>query len=253
MGQPAAARRLRERRRSTLGCTSCRIRVSWLDGRPITVVIGLVYGYVPFFILPLYAALDRIDRGCSRRPRPRRRRPGDVPAGHAAAVGAGDPGRVGHHRAADVRRLLHQHLLSGSPRTEMVGNQIEFYLLGRRAAEAGASLVLVLSAMLLVLMAYYLVITVPAAEGRRRTMTRRIGVAAAATPVRAGHVTWLYILWSLVPVLIAILLVQPGTQPLDLAGLLDPLVVGRRRDRSCTTRPARPMTQQAEAGRAHAW
>ena len=35
--------------------------VDWLDGRPYTVVLGLVYGYVPFLILPLYAALDRID------------------------------------------------------------------------------------------------------------------------------------------------------------------------------------------------
>ena len=24
-------------------------------------MLGLVYGYIPFFILPLYAALDRID------------------------------------------------------------------------------------------------------------------------------------------------------------------------------------------------
>ena len=34
---------------------------NWLDGDWPTVVIGLVYGYVPFFILPLYAALERID------------------------------------------------------------------------------------------------------------------------------------------------------------------------------------------------
>jgi ABC-type spermidine/putrescine transport system permease subunit I len=35
--------------------------VNWLGGRPDTVILGLVYGYIPFFILPLYAALDRID------------------------------------------------------------------------------------------------------------------------------------------------------------------------------------------------
>jgi ABC-type spermidine/putrescine transport system permease subunit I len=35
--------------------------VNWLAGRPATVILGLVYGYIPFFILPLYAALDRID------------------------------------------------------------------------------------------------------------------------------------------------------------------------------------------------
>jgi ABC-type spermidine/putrescine transport system permease subunit I len=35
---------------------------NWLAGNPETVVLGLVYGYIPYFILPLFAALDRIDR-----------------------------------------------------------------------------------------------------------------------------------------------------------------------------------------------
>ena len=34
----------------------------WLDGQASTVIIALVYGYIPFLILPLYAALDRIDQ-----------------------------------------------------------------------------------------------------------------------------------------------------------------------------------------------
>ena len=34
----------------------------WLDGQPTTVIIALVYGYIPFLILPLFAALDRIDQ-----------------------------------------------------------------------------------------------------------------------------------------------------------------------------------------------
>src|SRR3954468_14072974 len=34
----------------------------WLDGQASSVVIALVYGYVPYLILPLYAALDRIDQ-----------------------------------------------------------------------------------------------------------------------------------------------------------------------------------------------
>ena len=53
-------------------------------------------------------------------------------------------------------------LSSGSPRTEMVGNQIERYLRGTSQPQTGASLVLILSVMLLVLMAYYLVVTVRA-------------------------------------------------------------------------------------------
>ncbi len=34
----------------------------WLGGQSITVILALVYGYVPFFILPLYASLDRLDQ-----------------------------------------------------------------------------------------------------------------------------------------------------------------------------------------------
>ena len=36
--------------------------VNWLDGKGYTVVFGLIYGYIPYMILPLYASLDRIDR-----------------------------------------------------------------------------------------------------------------------------------------------------------------------------------------------
>jgi spermidine/putrescine transport system permease protein len=36
--------------------------VGWLQGRPSTVILGLVYGYIPYMILPLYGFLDRIDQ-----------------------------------------------------------------------------------------------------------------------------------------------------------------------------------------------
>jgi spermidine/putrescine transport system permease protein len=48
-------------------------------------------------------------------------------------------------------------LVSGSPTTTMIGNEIEFYLLGGPRKEVGASLVLLLSALLMALMAYYLI------------------------------------------------------------------------------------------------
>ena len=35
--------------------------VDWLGGMPVTVILGLVYGYIPYLILVLYAGLDRID------------------------------------------------------------------------------------------------------------------------------------------------------------------------------------------------
>ena len=52
------------------------------------------------------------------------------------------------------------YLTSGSPRTEMVGNQIENYLRNTGQPQTGASLVLILMAMLFVLMVYYLVMTI---------------------------------------------------------------------------------------------
>ena len=33
----------------------------WLDGQPSSVIFALIYGYVPYLILPLYAVLDRIE------------------------------------------------------------------------------------------------------------------------------------------------------------------------------------------------
>lgn len=34
----------------------------WLGGKSVTVILGLVYGYIPYLILVLYAGLDRIDQ-----------------------------------------------------------------------------------------------------------------------------------------------------------------------------------------------
>ena len=36
--------------------------VNWLGGKSVTVILGLVYGYIPYLILVLYAGLDRIDQ-----------------------------------------------------------------------------------------------------------------------------------------------------------------------------------------------
>ena len=46
----------------------------WLDGQASSVILALIYGYVPYLILPLYATLDRIERQRARgRARPRRK------------------------------------------------------------------------------------------------------------------------------------------------------------------------------------
>jgi spermidine/putrescine transport system permease protein len=135
---------------------------TWLDGSASTVVIGLVYGYVPFFILPMYSALERIDGRLIEAAR-------DLGASRAAAfIRVTLPLSVPGLLAASVITVLpmfgdyytNAYLTSGSPRTEMIGNQIEFFLRGSSQPQKGASLVLLLMAALLVLMVYYLVTTI---------------------------------------------------------------------------------------------
>jgi ABC-type spermidine/putrescine transport system permease subunit I len=135
---------------------------NWLDGDWQTVVIGLIYGYIPFFILPLYSALERIDGRLIEAGRDlgassfhtflRVTLPLSVPGLMAASVVTVLP------MCGDY--YTNTYLTSGSPRTEMVGNQIELYLRNSSQPQTGASLVLVLMAFLLVLMAYYLVVTI---------------------------------------------------------------------------------------------
>ena len=80
----------------------------FLDGHSSTVVLALVYGYIPYLILPLYAALDRIDKSFMEAARDLGASPlADVPARDPAAVEDRHPGRKRADRAADVRRLLH--------------------------------------------------------------------------------------------------------------------------------------------------
>lgn len=134
---------------------------NWLDGDWPTVVFGLIYGYVPFFILPLYAALERLDGRLLEASR-------DLGASaFSTFIRITLPLSIPGLLAASVITILpmsgdyytNTYLTSGSPRTEMVGNQIEFYLRGSTQPQTGASLVLVLMAMLFVLMVYYLVTT----------------------------------------------------------------------------------------------
>ena len=103
---------------------------NWLDGDWPTVVFGLVYGYIPFFILPLYAALERLDGRLIEASR-------DLGASSASTfLRVTLPLSIPGLMAASVIILLpmcgdyytNTYLTGGSPRTEMVGNQIEFFL-----------------------------------------------------------------------------------------------------------------------------
>ena len=132
------------------------VQVDWLAGRASTVVLGLVYGYVPYMILPLYAALDRIspsvieaarDLGAGRVDTFRRvilpmSRPGIA----AGIILIGLP-MFGDYFSND--------LLSNSPQTAMLGNLINLSIgTPGQAGQAGA-LVVLLTLLLLVPMVLY--------------------------------------------------------------------------------------------------
>jgi putrescine transport system permease protein len=129
----------------------------WLDGQQSTVILALMYGYIPFLILPLFVALDRIDqrqieaaRDLGASPRSAFLRvtlPRSVPGILAGVVLVALP-MFGDYYTAD--------LVSASTRTNMIGNQID--QLTRQGSEkvTGAVLTLLLALILLVLMFYYL-------------------------------------------------------------------------------------------------
>ena len=133
------------------------VNYNWLDGSPITVILGLVYGYIPFLILPLYATLERLDwrlvdaardLGANSR---QAFRMVTLPLSKAGMVAAGiliALPMFGDYYTND--------LLSRSPSTEMIGNQIDFFLNASTEPQKGALLVLALSIFLLLFMSFYL-------------------------------------------------------------------------------------------------
>jgi spermidine/putrescine transport system permease protein len=132
-------------------------RGGWLDGQPSTVVIALVYGYIPFLILPLYAALDRIDQRHIEAARDlgasafsafvRVTLPLSVPGILAGCVLVALP-MFGDYYTPD--------LVCAAPRCSMIGNQIDQFTRQGSEKVSGAVLTMLLSAFLLVLMFYYL-------------------------------------------------------------------------------------------------
>ena len=134
--------------------------VNWLGGSSVAVVLGLVYGYIPYLILVLYAGLDRID-------------PALIEAGRDLGLGR-------------VRTFLHvtlplsrqpiltgllitvlpmlgdyytNQMLSGAASTSMIGNLIQGQLGTPGLEGQGAVLSLMLLVVLLVPMVYYVIAT----------------------------------------------------------------------------------------------
>jgi ABC-type spermidine/putrescine transport system permease subunit I len=128
----------------------------WLSGRSEVVILGLVYGYVPYMIIPLYAGLDRLPTSLIEAAR-------DLGASRASAfwhvtLPMCRPIVVASVLLTCLPMLGDYYtsdLLSGSPRTSMVGNLInETVLTPGQTGQAGAFVLLVLIVSLIP-MVYY--------------------------------------------------------------------------------------------------
>jgi spermidine/putrescine transport system permease protein len=128
----------------------------WLAGQHIAVVMALVYGYVPYLILVLFASLDRIDQRLIESAR-------DLGAPPAAAfwrvvVPLAKPGMLAGIVVIALPMFgdfYTPDLISGSPRTSMLGNTINGYVQGGPDKALGAALTLLMSVFLLVVMLWY--------------------------------------------------------------------------------------------------
>ncbi len=129
----------------------------WLDGQAVTVVLALVYGYVPFLILPVYASVDRIDQRVIEAARDLGASP--FRAFVRVTLPLSMPGILGGLVLIALPMFGDYYtpdLMSSSPSTNMIGNQIDLAIHRGSEKPLGAALTVVLSAMLLILMAYYL-------------------------------------------------------------------------------------------------
>ncbi len=141
--------------------------VNWLGGKASTVILGLVYGYIPYLILVLYAGLDRIDqrlleagrdlglnrwRTFTRITLPLSRQTIMTGMLVTALPMMGD--------------YFTNQLLAATPRTAMIGNLIDGQLSTPGLLPQGSALSLLLVVVLLPLMAYYVFQTY-ANSGRR--------------------------------------------------------------------------------------
>jgi putrescine transport system permease protein len=142
----------------------------WLGGRASTVILALVYGYIPFMILPLFAALDRIDRSHLEAAR-------DLGASRFSSFlhvtlplsKAGILGGAVLIALPMFGDYYTPNIVSGAPQTSMIGNQIDYYFHFGGQPTIGAAITVVLAVFLTVLMAYYLWTIHKAAQESRTT------------------------------------------------------------------------------------
>jgi spermidine/putrescine transport system permease protein len=145
---------------SALSAVGLPGNTDWLGGNSVTVILGLVYGYIPYVILVLYAFLDRIDQSLLEAARDlglskwqtfrhvtiRLSMPAIIAATFITALPM-----LGDYYT--------NQLLSGAPGTSMIGNAIEGQLNAPGEIGQGAVLSLMLLVVLLIPMIYYVVST----------------------------------------------------------------------------------------------
>jgi len=130
--------------------------VNWLGGKSFTVILGLVYGYIPYLILVLYAGLDRIDQRL-------------LEAGRDLGLNRLQTFvriTLPLSRQSILTGLLitalpmvgdyfTNQLLSGSSNTSMIGNVIDSQLNSSTQQGQGAALSVLLLVLLLIPMVWY--------------------------------------------------------------------------------------------------
>jgi spermidine/putrescine transport system permease protein len=129
----------------------------WLNGQSSTVILALVYGYIPYFILPLYAALDRIDKSLLEAGRDLGASP--FKTFWHVTLPLSKTGLLGGSVLIALPMFgdyYTPNIVSGAPTTTMIGNQIDFYFHGSAEPTIGAAITIVLSLFLVLLMGYYM-------------------------------------------------------------------------------------------------
>lgn len=137
----------------------------WLGGKSVTVVLGLVYGYIPYLILVLYAFLDRIDQRLLEAAR-------DLGLSKwrtfwHVTVPLSKPAIIAGCFITALPMLgdyFTNQLLSAAPGTTMIGNAIEGQLNSPGQTGQGAVLALMLLGVLLIPMIYYVLSTAKTAR-----------------------------------------------------------------------------------------
>jgi ABC-type spermidine/putrescine transport system permease subunit I len=139
--------------------------VNWLGGQASTVIMGLVYGYIPYLIIVLYAGLDRIDGRLLEASRDlglgkvRTFLKVTLPLSRQTIIAG-----VFITALPMVGDYFTNQLLSATPNTTMIGNAIEGQLETSSEQGQGAALSLMLFVVLLIPMIYYVISTARASR-----------------------------------------------------------------------------------------